>query len=69
LGSDSVATLQLDLADPDLHAETLRGARAVRTRIMHDLTAALTAGELRAGTNVPTLAKLIETIYHGAMIG
>ncbi len=67
--ANSVALLQLDLADPGFHAETLRGARAVRTRIMHDLRAALTAGELRAGTNIPTLAKLIETTYHGAMIG
>jgi AcrR family transcriptional regulator len=67
--ANSVAMLQLDLADPDFHAETLRGARAVRGRIMRDLSAALEAGELRAGTNVTTLAKLVETTYHGAMIG
>ncbi len=67
--ANSVALLQLDLADPDFHAETLRGARAVRTRIEHDLSAALAAGELRSGTDVATLAKLVETTYHGAMIG
>jgi AcrR family transcriptional regulator len=67
--ANSVAMLQLDLADPDFHAETLRGARAVRTRIEHDLSAALAAGELRSGTDVVTLAKLVETTYHGAMIG
>jgi AcrR family transcriptional regulator len=67
--ANSVAMLQLDLADPDFHAETLRGARAVRSRIERDLSAALAAGELRSGTDVATLAKLVETTYHGAMIG
>ena len=67
--ANSVAMLQLDLADPDFHAETLRGARAVRARIAHDLAAAHQAGELRPGTDVEALAKLVETTYHGAMIG
>ena len=67
--ANSVAMLQLDLADPDFHAETLRGARAVRARIARDLSAALAAGELRPGTDVAALAKLVETTYHGAMIG
>lgn len=69
LMANSVAMLQLDLADPDFHAETLRGARAVRARIERDLREALDAGELRAGTDVATLAILVETTYHGAMIG
>lgn len=69
LMANSVAMLQLDLADPDFHAETLRGARAVRAHIERDLSAALDAGELRAGTDVATLATLVETTYHGAMIG
>ena len=67
--ANAVAMLQLDLADPDFHAETLRGARAVRARIAHELGAALAAGEIRAGTDVEALAKLVETTYHGAMIG
>ena len=67
--ANSVAMLQLDLADPDFHAETLRGARAVRARIERELSAALAAGELRSGTDVPSLAALVETTYHGAMIG
>jgi hypothetical protein len=67
--ANSVAVLQLDLADPHFHAETLRGARAVRARIARDLAAALQAGELRPGTDVAALAKLVETTYHGAMIG
>ena len=69
LMAHSAAMLQLDLADPDFHAETLRGARALRARIARDLSAALVAGELRSGTDVATLAKLVETTYHGAMIG
>ena len=67
--ANSVAMLQLDLADPDFHAETLRGARAVRAHIADDLGAALAAGELRPGTDVAALATLVETTYHGAMIG
>ena len=69
LMANSVAMLQLDLADPDFHAETLRGAQAVRARIARDLSGALAAGELRPGTDVATLAQLVETTYHGAMIG
>jgi AcrR family transcriptional regulator len=67
--ANSVAMLQLDLAEPDFHAETLRGARAIRARIRTELEAALATGELRPGTDVPTLAKLVETTYHGALIG
>jgi AcrR family transcriptional regulator len=67
--ANGVAMLQLDLADPDFHAETLRGARAVRARMARDLSAALEAGELRSGTDVAALATLVETTYHGAMIG
>lgn len=67
--ANAVAMLQLDLADPDFHAEMLRGARAVRARIERDLDAALEAGELRPGTDVAALAKLVETTYHGALIG
>jgi AcrR family transcriptional regulator len=67
--ANSVAMLQLDLADPDFHAQTLRGARAVRARIVRDLGAALEAGELHPGTDIATLAKVLETTYHGAMIG
>ncbi|MGN9910333.1 TetR/AcrR family transcriptional regulator [Phytohabitans sp. LJ34] len=67
--TNSVAMLQLDLSDPAFHAETLRGARTVRARVARDLDAALAAGELRPGTDVAKLAKLVETTYHGSMIG
>jgi AcrR family transcriptional regulator len=66
--ANGVALLQLDLADPDFHAETLRGAKAVRARIERDLSAALAAGELQPATDVKSLARVVETTYHGAMI-
>jgi len=67
--ANSVALLHLDLADPGFHAETLRGAQAVRAGIRRDLDAALAADELRPGTDVATLTTVVETTYHGAMIG
>lgn len=67
--ANSVAMLQLDLVEPDFHAETLRGARRLRAALERHLQAASTAGELRDDTDVGALAKLVETTYHGAMIG
>lgn len=67
--ANSVAFLQLDLAEADFHAATLAGARAVRAKIADQLTQALTAGDLRADTDTDALAKLVETTYHGALIG
>ena len=64
--ANSVAMLQLDLADPDFHAETLRGARAVRARIARDLAAALerascapapTSQRSRSSSKPPTTAR------------
>lgn len=66
--ANSVAMLQLDLAEPDFHAQTLRGARALRARIAEQLAQALTRDELRDATDVPALAQLLETTYHGSMI-
>ncbi|GAA0984214.1 TetR/AcrR family transcriptional regulator [Nocardiopsis tropica] len=67
--ANSVAMLQLDLVEPDFHAETLRGARRLRAALERHLQAAVTEGELRDSTDVIALAKLLETAYHGAMIG
>jgi hypothetical protein len=41
----------------------------VRAHLVRDLSAALSAGELRPETDVAALAKLVETTYHGAMLG
>lgn len=67
--ANSVAMLQLDLVEPDFHAATLRGARRLRAALERHLRAASGAGELREGTDIAALAKLVETAYHGAMIG
>ncbi|MEE2057021.1 TetR/AcrR family transcriptional regulator [Rhodococcus artemisiae] len=67
--ANSVAMLQLDLAEPDFHTVALLGARRLRAAIEHHLEAASIAGEIRDTTDVTALAKLIETTYHGAMIG
>lgn len=67
--ANSVAFLQLDLTEPDFHASTLAGARAVRAKIADLLLQAARAGELRAGTDTDVLAKLVETTYHGGLIG
>lgn len=65
----SVALLQLDLVEPDFHEATLRGARRLRAALKRHLEAARDAGELDDSTDVAALAKLLETTYHGAMIG
>jgi AcrR family transcriptional regulator len=65
--ANSVAMLQLDLAEPDFHAETLRGAREFRRKIEERLAEAKQAGEIEGDPKA--LAKLVETTYHGAMIG
>lgn len=67
--ANSVAMLQLDLVEPDFHAATLHGARRLRAALERHLRAASDAGELREGTDIAALAKLVETAYHGAMIG
>jgi AcrR family transcriptional regulator len=67
--ANSVAMLQLDLVEPDFHAETLRGARRLRAALQRHLLAASDAGELRDGIDIAALATLVETTYHGAMIG
>ena len=64
--ANAVAMLELDLADPDFHAETLRGAQAVRTRIKRDLSApsqrascapAPTSPRSRSSSEPPTTAR------------
>jgi AcrR family transcriptional regulator len=67
--ANSVAMLQLDLVEPDFHAETLRGARRLRAALHRHLRAASDAGELRDAVDVAALATLVETTYHGAMVG
>jgi AcrR family transcriptional regulator len=65
--ANSIAFLQIDLADDDFHAEALAGARAMREEIEALLREALGAGEL-AGADPAVLAETVATIYNGALI-
>ncbi len=67
--ANSVAFLQLDLSDEELGALAREGALAVRRRVRELLLAAQADGSLRADADARALAELVETTYHGAMIG
>ena len=60
--------LQNDLADPVLRRHLLRINRAKRARYAHLLADAVVAGELRAETDVPTLARMIEVTLGGSFL-
>lgn len=66
--ANSVSLLQIALADGDFHASTRSGAQQVREKVTDRLRDAVSTGELRPGTDVETLADLVEVTYHGAMI-
>jgi AcrR family transcriptional regulator len=65
--ANSIAFLQIDLADDDFHAEALAGARAMRWEIEALLREARAVGEL-AGADPDVLAETVVTIYNGALI-
>src|SRR2546425_11803746 len=56
----SLAYLQNDLADPVLRRHLLRLGRAARARYEQLLADAVLSGGLRAGTNLPALAPMIQ---------
>lgn len=64
----NLAYLQNDLADPVLRRHVLRLARAARARYEQLLADALVAGELRAGTDVRALARMIEVTLGGSFL-
>src|SRR2546427_9612162 len=61
----TLAYLQNDLADPVLRRHLLRLGRAARARYEQLLADAVVAGEMRAGTDVPALARMIEGLLCG----
>jgi hypothetical protein len=67
--ANSVAMLSSTSPSPTSTPRRLRCARAIRARITTELEATLPAGELRPGTDAPAPSKLVETTYHGALIG
>ena len=64
----NLAYLQNDLADPVLRRHLLRLKRAARARYEQLLADAVRAGELRSGTDVRMLARLIEVTLDGSFL-
>jgi len=64
----NLAYLQNDLADPVLRRHLLRLKRAARARYEQLLADAVRAGELRRGTDVRMLARMIEVTLDGSFL-
>lgn len=64
----NLAYMQSDWADPALRRHHLRYARAARARYEQLLSDAVSAGELRADTDVRALARLIEVTIGGSFL-
>jgi AcrR family transcriptional regulator len=65
----NLAYLHHDLADPALHSNVLRLSRAARAHYEQLVADAIAGRELRAGTDVRTLARLIEVTLRGSFLG
>ena len=64
----NLAYLHNDLADPVLRRHLLRLNRATRVRYERLLADAVAAGELRADTDVQTLARMVEVTLGGSFL-
>src|SRR6266436_826267 len=64
----NLAYLQNDLADPVLRRHLPRLARSARARYEQLPAEAVVAGELRAGTDVRALARMIEVTLGGSFL-
>lgn len=63
-----LAYLQLDLADPDLVGSMRKSAEGTRTALEGWLAEAVAAGELHAGTDPCSLARLVEATVGGSLL-
>lgn len=59
--------LQMDLADPDLHAHLRKHAADTRAEIERMLADAIAAGELRPETEVPTATRAVQAVLSGSL--
>lgn len=66
--ANSVAFLQIDLSDPDFHARTVAGMRAMTDSIAALLDEATARGELPRGTDTDALARSVLNAYNGSLI-
>ena len=64
----NLAYLQIDLADPDFREQLAVQAKQTRAGLTDLLTAAVTAGELKRGTDVAVLARTVEAIVSGSLM-
>ena len=64
----NLAYLHNDLADPVLYRHLLRMSRAARLHYQTLVANAIAAGELRADTNAPALARSIELTLAGSFL-
>ena len=64
----NLAYLQIDLADPDFRDQLSVQARATRAGLRGLLEAAITAGELKRGTDAARLARTVEAIISGSLM-
>jgi AcrR family transcriptional regulator len=65
----NLSYLQMDLTDPDFRPHMLTHARATRDELQKLVREAVAAGELAAGTNVRQLARTIEAVIGGSLLG
>jgi hypothetical protein len=65
--ANHLAFLQLELADPDFHQQTLAQTHAVRRQIKQLLDAAVHARELTP-CNTIRLAEALHTAYNGTLV-
>jgi len=64
----NLAYMQSDWADPAIRPHALRHARAARARYEQLVADAVARGELRADTDAPTLARMIEVTIGGSFL-
>jgi AcrR family transcriptional regulator len=64
----NLAYMQSDWADPALRPHVLRHARAARARYEQLVADAVARGELRADTDAPALARMIEVTLGGSFL-
>lgn len=66
--ANSLAFLQVELADPEFHPHVRAYTEAVLAEIRDLLGAAARAGELRDAADLAQLARTVQTAYNGALI-
>jgi len=65
----NLSYLQMDLTDPAFRPHMLARARATRHELHKLIRDAVAGGELAAGTNVRQLARTIEAVIGGSLLG